>query len=628
MTDINIGVKDFVVLIHEREVLDFHQEVDVAISWNDSPGFQLASNQIKLIQVIEDSADEYREKYLKLVYEIGSLNINGKSVVEQLRIEHDFSFWWLTLFGLRRWNDKSGTTDTIKLLALETELKRLGANQVVFAGANRQVEKCIRGLCLKNSWTFTFHRPLTSAHHVTTQTKSAKDLVPNFLGAMFVLVRQLLSQGRIKKAAPLNQTGNAALVIDYFNGFDHAASLRGEYVSRYWHKLPSLIQSIFQTITWFHVQDVGPNSLSLIDAQKHTEHLSSSPSVAHEILETRISVKQLSRIIPSYVRLQISCFRLRGVKNKFKLSESQINFWPIFKREWNDSLRGTTAIRNLITFYGVSEKIKHLPQQKVCLYLMENQPWEMALIHAWRSYQSGKLVGIPHAAPKFWEMRRFVDPRSRIENGIGQFPQPDLVVSNSTIAKSDLLSNGVPLDNILDLEALAFQHIEPLMLNNNSKVVVSNSPPKISVLGDFNAEITDQLLSIFEHGVDSSKYQCVFKPHPMCPVNKNRLSEIGLELFTGEIAPLLAETDIMIATSQTSAAVEGFCLGIQIILFHNRNGLNMSPLKDAREVVFISSSNELRDAIATSVQHLVNSQRPYFTLDDSLGRWSAFLRSL
>ena len=628
MTDINIGVKDFVVLIHEREVLDFHQEVDVAISWNDSPGFQLASNQIKLIQVIEDSADEYREKYLKLVYEIGSLNINGKSVVEQLRIEHDFSFWWLTLFGLRRWNDKSGTTDTIKLLALETELKRLGANQVVFAGANRQVEKCIKGLCLKNSWTFTFHRPLTSAHHVTTQTKSAKDLVPNFLGAMFVLVRQLLSQGRIKKAAPLNQTGNAALVIDYFNGFDHAASLRGEYVSRYWHKLPSLIQSIFQTITWFHVQDVGPNSLSLIDAQKHTEHLSSSPSVAHEILETRISVKQLSRIIPSYVRLQISCFRLRGVKNKFKLSESQINFWPIFKREWNDSLRGTTAIRNLITFYGVSEKIKHLPQQKVCLYLMENQPWEMALIHAWRSYQSGKLVGIPHAAPKFWEMRRFVDPRSRIENGIGQFPQPDLVVSNSTIAKSDLLSNGVPLDNILDLEALAFQHIEPLMLNNNSKGVVSNSPPKISVLGDFNAEITDQLLSIFEHGVDSSKYQCVFKPHPMCPVNKNRLSEIGLELFTGEIAPLLAETDIMIATSQTSAAVEGFCLGIQIILFHNRNGLNMSPLKDAREVVFISSSNELRDAIATSVQHLVNSQRPYFTLDDSLGRWSAFLRSL
>lgn len=628
MTDINIGVKDFVVLIHEREVLDFHQEVDVAISWNDSPGFQLASNQIKLIQVIEDSADEYREKYLKLVYEIGSLNINGKSVVEQLRIEHDFSFWWLTLFGLRRWNDKSGTTDTIKLLALETELKRLGANQVVFAGANRQVEKCIKGLCLKNSWTFTFHRPLTSAHHVTTQTKSAKDLVPNFLGAMFVLVRQLLSQGRIKKAAPLNQTGNAALVIDYFNGFDHAASLRGEYVSRYWHKLPSLIQSIFQTITWFHVQDVGPNSLSLIDAQKHTEHLSSRPSVAHEILETRISVKQLSRIIPSYVRLQISCFRLRGVKNKFKLSESQINFWPIFKREWNDSLRGTTAIRNLITFYGVSEKIKHLPQQKVCLYLMENQPWEMALIHAWRSYQSGKLVGIPHAAPKFWEMRRFVDPRSRIENGIGQFPQPDLVVSNSTIAKSDLLSNGVPLDNILDLEALAFQHIEPLMLNNNSKVVVSNSPPKISVLGDFNAEITDQLLSIFEHGVDSSKYQCVFKPHPMCPVNKNRLSEIGLELFTGEIAPLLAETDIMIATSQTSAAVEGFCLGIQIILFHNRNGLNMSPLKDAREVVFISSSNELRDAIATSVQHLVNSQRPYFTLDDSLGRWSAFLRSL
>jgi surface carbohydrate biosynthesis protein (TIGR04326 family) len=628
MTDTNIGSKNFVVLVHESEVLNFHQEVDVAISWNDSPGFQLARSQIKLIQVIEDSANEYRDKYLKLVYEIGSLKIKGKSVVEQLKIEHDFSFWWLTLFGLRRWNDKSGTTETIKLLALEAELKRLSANQVFFSGANRQVEECIRNLCLKNGWAFTIHRSSTSAHHVVIQTKSPKDLVPNFLGAMFVLARQILRQGRIQKAAPQNRTGTAALVIDYFNGFDHSASLRGEYISRYWHKLPSLIQSIFQTVTWFHIQDVGSNSLSLNDAHKHTEHLSSRPSVAHEILETRISARQLGRIVPSYIRLQIASFRLRGVSSKFILSESQINFWPIFKTEWNDSLRGTTAIRNLITYYGVSEKIKHLPQQKVCLYLMENQPWEMALIHAWRSYQTGKLVGVPHAAPKFWEMRRFVDPRSRVESGICLFPQPDLVVTNSTIAKSDLMSNGVPLGNILELEALAFQHIEPLMSRNLSKVVVPNSPPKISVLGDFNAEITDQLLSIFEHGVDSTKYQCVFKPHPMCPVNQNRLSEIGLELFTGEIASLLAETDIMIATSPTSAAVEGFCLGIQIILFHDGSGLNMSPLKDAREVAFISSSSELRDAIAASVQEPTNSHRPYFTLDDSLGRWSAFLRSL
>lgn len=628
MTATNIGSKNFVVLVHESEVLDFQQEVDVAISWNDSPCFQLASNQIKLIQVIEDSANEYREKYLKLVYEIGSLKIKGQSVVEQLKIEHDFSFWWLTLFGLRRWNDKSGTTETIKLLALEAELKRLSANQVVFSGANRQVEECIRNLCLKNAWTFTFHQPSTRAYRVTIQKKSPKDLVPNFLGAMFVLARQILCQGRIQKAAPQNRTGTAALVIDYFNGFDHSASLRGEYISRYWHKLPSLIQSIFQTITWFHIQDVGLNSLSLNDANKHTKNLSSRPSVAHEILESRISAKQLSRIITRYFQLQIACFRLRGVRSKFMFSGSQINFWPIFKKEWNDSLRGTTAIRNLITFYGVSEKIKHLPQQKVCLYLMENQPWEMALIHAWRSHQTGKLVGVPHAAPKFWEMRRFVDPRSRFESGISQFPQPDLVVANSTIAKSELSANGVPSENILELEALAFQHIEPLLKINQSKHVAPNIPPRISVLGDFDTEITNRLLSIFEHGVDLGEYQCVFKPHPMCPVNQNRLSEIGLDLFTGDIASLLAETDIMVATSPTSAAVEGFCLGIQIVLFHDGNGLNMSPLKDAQEVRFVSSSDELRVALAAGERHAVNSHRPYFTLDDGLSKWNAFLRSL
>jgi surface carbohydrate biosynthesis protein (TIGR04326 family) len=114
----------------------------------------------------------------------------------------------------------------------------------------------------------------------------------------------------------------------------------------------------------------------------------------------------------------------------------------------------------------------------------------------------------------------------------------------------------------------------------------------------------------------------------MCPVNQNRLSEIGLDLFTGDIASLLAETDIMVATSPTSAAVEGFCLGIQIVLFHDGNGLNMSPLKDAQEVRFVSSSDELRVALAAGERHAVNSHRPYFTLDDGLSKWNAFLRSL
>ena len=49
-------------------------------------------------QVVENNADQLRSQYLTLIFELGETKINGKSIIEILKIRKNFSYWWMTLF--------------------------------------------------------------------------------------------------------------------------------------------------------------------------------------------------------------------------------------------------------------------------------------------------------------------------------------------------------------------------------------------------------------------------------------------------------------------------------------------------------------------------------------------------
>ena len=67
-----------------------------------------------------------------------------------------------------------------------------------------------------------------------------------------------------------------------------------------------------------------------------------------------------------------------------------IDFWSLFKREWLNSYRGYEALVNCLRFNRLESLISTMPHQKLGVYLIENQPWEMAMIHLWRKFKHGK----------------------------------------------------------------------------------------------------------------------------------------------------------------------------------------------------------------------------------------------
>lgn len=588
------------------------QQVDVSISFDGSaPGFP-SEIVISLPHYIESNDEQLRAQFLSFVYEVGKTEIRGKSVIQHLQIDPSFSFWWMTLFALRRWHADSGIVQALKLLALEQTLINSKIRTLHIDLDESSVQTCVVELCRKLNID------------VVSQRRPNKRLcVPNVLIALATFARAKSRKAQTLASSSQSENGPNITVVDYFNGFDVAAANSGEYRSRFWSDLPKVISAQFGSSQWLHIRDVGKQSLPV----NHAEQLAKNLSKAHTN-HSAIDLVDMQgirrRVMIGYFRLFTASLKLQRIRRSFTPNTSHLDLWPIFSAEWHKSLRGSIAIQHLAQFHAMRRRISQLPKQTCGVYLMENQPWEMALISAWNANGYGTLVGIPHAAPKFWEVRRFVDPRSRLAAGVNRFPQPDFVATNSALMHQELLDNGLDQSNLMPVEALAFTHLS----THYATSMLSQSSKQIAVLGDFSETITQQLLDLVGNIDGGLTSGTVFKPHPACIVDDAKLAHVGLRTFTGEIGDLLSTASIFITTSSTSAALEAYCLGKSVIMLIDGAHLNMSPLRKTDDVFFVRTTVELTAALRTALSSDSRPQREFFNLNDQFPLWRAFLTDL
>jgi len=71
------------------------------IYWNEF-GTDQSKDLISLPTYIEQNEEALRRRFLEFVYEVGQYRVAGRTVIERLQTDEDFSYWWLTLFALRR----------------------------------------------------------------------------------------------------------------------------------------------------------------------------------------------------------------------------------------------------------------------------------------------------------------------------------------------------------------------------------------------------------------------------------------------------------------------------------------------------------------------------------------------
>jgi len=586
-------------------------------------------NVISLPKLVEEKGEVFRARYLAWIYELGETRINGKRLVDRLELRPGFSYWWMT--SLAQKFNASGTSqinNAIKALALENLISERKPVSIVLVSNNDKLSSTLQSFCKRTNLKFQ--------RNSAKQTEKPKSIVRLIYDSSPCPVRAMISFSLyLLKSLPLICTKHPSptlvgeiTFVDVLVHLNRKTFTTGKFISNYWTTLVDKLLQSSVKINWLHNYFYQEALPSLVRAQELIGRFNKCYGNihTHALIEKNLSLSVFVKALKDYFIISMASFNISKARHHFVPIGSEFDFWPLFKYEWIASLRGQEAMANFLRLALYEKTFRGKPHQRLGVYIQENQPWEMALIYAWKAAEHGKLIGMPHTTVRYWDLRYFYDPRSYESSGDNFLPIPDQVAVNGTIAKNAYFEGGYPESRIAEVEALRFLHL----LNScpkNAAVRSQSKALRVLVCGDFPLTINYKILSWLSIAAKSlpSDTSYVFKPHPAYPVELSDYQSLFIEMTNVPLPELFADCDVVFTTNSTSAAVDAYCTGKPVIQMLDGNACNMSPLRGLKGVVYVTNPMELAEALLNARHHKCEVSEPYFYLDKELPRWSQLL---
>ena len=581
-------------------------------------------------RLVEEQAESLRERYLAWIYNLGESQIKNERLIDHLELRPGFSYWWMTLITEKSNAYKSlYIIHCLKLFVLEELITGRPVSGIVLVSSDRALARTIRLWCKRIGLAFNWRASEREEERIPWVRKAYR-ILPQPLQAVLFLLRYLYQRWPLRQKDIL--FGSDITVVDYLIHLDRRAFTEGKFASNFWTDLVASLDQTGAKVHWLH-HYIGHEAVPSPEQARDLIaqfNRNVNDKQCHCCLDGVLGVSVVLAAIRDYVKLIWKSLRLKEIRGYFCSGDSELDFWPLFKRDWINSMRGPIAILNCLSINMFERIFNRLPHQKLGIYLQENQGWEMALIRAWRSAGHGQLIGVPHTTVRFWDLRYFFDQRSYRFTGKNELPVPDKVVLNGPAAMSAYRKGKYPAEQLAEAEALRYLYLAGLKDKCGADQKRSDAL-RILVLGDYLEAITRQQLQwLTEASPLLPPDTCyALKPHPNCPVRYSDYPSLKLQDMSLPLADLLCKCNVVYSSNITSAAVDAYCAGIPVISMLDGNTLNLSPLRGLRNVTYVTNHEELAQALR-SVPERDNFDKaePYFCLDREMPRWKKWLESV
>jgi surface carbohydrate biosynthesis protein (TIGR04326 family) len=584
-----------------------------------------------LLRYIETHAERLRQKYLAWIHDLGESRISNRRLVDHLALDDGLSYWWMTLLVEKSpWKSPS-INDAIRLLALEEIMVECKPAKLRLVSADSRLNEAVCDLCDKLGVAYEWQRLKRKPLRPRTLVEVYRAL-PQRVQALISLARHLRARWPLKRADKSGWLGGDRTVFfcSYFIHLDEASYKEGRFHSRQWEGLPRLLHDKGFGTNW--MQHYLPSS-SVPNTQVAKEMVRSfnqelPEKSFHSFLDSYLSLRIVLRVLHQWLWLNLTHWRLRGIKGAFAPEGSSLSLWPVMRRDWDGSLCGAAAMSNLLWIELFAAALRDLPHLRRGFYLCEGQSWERAFIHAWRKYGHGQLIGVAHSTVRFWDLRYFADLRTVSSSGPRPMPQPDLTALNGKAAIDAYLCANYPREAIIECEAVRYGYLydfrpRPARQRSHDERI------KVLILGDSQSASTIKLLRLLEAAVERMQMHPIFtvKPHPNCAVQIECYPSLHLTALTKTLGEILHDFDIAYCSSSTSAAVDACLAGVPVVVMLDGTELNFSPLRARPGVRFVDTPEELAEGLqqaSLDVRERINPQDLFF-LDPELPRWKRLI---
>lgn len=588
------------------------------ILWRQFATSNDPASTVSICNYVEKHATEIRPQLLEFIYEVGEAQCGAHNLKTQLKFKTGFSYFWMTHFHSRPYTQSGQLNNIAKVFALREILGNLKSKQLIIHSRNRQLIAVLKDVAKHHNLDCEVRSPNERQTAISSKSR-IKLAAPKPFFAVFAIWQQFTTARNLQVKDRISPMIGLVSFFDYWYRLGPSVQVSRKFQSQYWTNLVNAISG--SQVNWIHKIVDQRGSTALREASSLCADFNNS-NQHHFIIDANNNPSIIFRSLRDYFRILVRSFPLRKYRHAFVIGKTDINLWPLLRCEWRNSLRGYEAMANCLRFNSLDAIVSKLPRQRVGIYLMENQPWEMAMIHLWRQYGHGQLIGVAHSTVRFWDLRFMSDPRSFFKTSNFQMPRPDLVAINGPLARKSLLETNYPENELVDVEALMYLHLarKQTGLRNLEKRTILVATDFLASATRIQMKLLDEFLA-----TNNDDIRVLLKPHWSQTFN-NLHPRIEIVSGKEDLATFFDQCDVMYCSSITSAVIDGVCAGLPVIQCLDPESFNLSPLRGHSEIQVVRTGKELGEALRKS-QGLVSTIQPssLFNLDPNLSKWHALI---
>jgi surface carbohydrate biosynthesis protein (TIGR04326 family) len=492
------------------------------------------SGEESVCKEVDARAMAIKKEYLAWVYDLGRVEVEGQPLTKFLQIGDRLSFWWMTLKAEKSTFKSPGIYQVFKLRALESIYEKHACKGLIYCGGDAKLHCVLEQWCRKIG--HPYQRNTSSVKIRVKKTSAFRKMhhkLPYGLQALGSLLKKWFSYFLHVRRAVFDKVVPAdnpqITVVTFFPNIDLEKAGSGRFYSHYWEELHKLLDRLPISVNWvwlyFSSKDVPYREAVKI---RNLCNSTDPEKYKHYIAEEFLTLRQFLKALGIFLRVYSRGLRLRNIRDRFQLTGSNINFFPLMEWEWKSSLFGPVAMDGALRIAMFESMAQKLRADPLAIYTWENQAWEMALLSAWRKYRpKAKTIAYQHSFARSTDLRQFFDPRVFEDRGEDSCPLPNRLAVNGSMGIKKIREASYPMDRVLPVEALRYFYFEKLYGSERGEIDKSKRTLLVTT-GSVAEENKAQLRFLSEVAADNGleKYgKIVIKAHPGLDI-KELLNEL------------------------------------------------------------------------------------------------------
>ena len=573
---------------------------------------------------VHRNRERLRADYLAWLHEAGETKVRGVPLVDRMAIRPGLSYWWMTIPADNSIESNSPAYIAVRLMALAALADRLAVTSVRIVTSDRSLVRLLRDWAKS---TGRAHETQLGPRPRLTR-ESIYRAFP-FLAALRVVIGHAGMPGRVKnvsEGSPVGAGRTGICLVDYMAHFAPGAVEEGRFASNYWGPLVEMLDELDEPVRWLHLSaDLASSGVVARDDELVRRFDANAARQTHDLLHRHLTWAVLTRSCRDYLRVRWFGISARPRARIFFDARSGSSLWQAFRTAYRDQFFGKTAMLNCLWLNIFEESLGRMPHQRLGIYLFENQPWEMAFIHAWRKAGHGELLGVAHSTTRFWDTRYFKDHRDLwSEEGMNPMPWPENVAVNGPFMHRICDEAGYPEIHVLELEALRYLHLLQQGLAGGE-----DSPPRILIFGEYSPETEQRMLQLINLSLANGEFAATttFRAHPAAAHHSSPLHPSIHTLGIGTIEEALEGVNVVICGATSSAALEAAATGRHVLVIGDGRVFPSGDTTSRHAPTLVTSPALLARGVADALERsgLVRKvqQHDVMCLDPAINKWRA-----